>query len=147
MSSCTFTHHTLERLQDHIQIQHNNNQKISIEVILFPAIVTTVNTSESSEQDDAGNLASGEEFTTDASSSFSLGPIRGRQPHLSLRPTPYQRTDEDSQEVHPLSAGPPSDRSPHFKSPPTFLLPLDLLLSKIWLFQEPILHLLLWTMK
>lgn len=96
MSSCTFTHHTLERLQDHIQIQHNNNQKISIEVILFPAIVTTVNTSESSEQDDAGNLASGEEFTTDASSSFSLGPIRGRQPYISVRPTPYHRADEDS---------------------------------------------------
>jgi hypothetical protein len=102
--SCSFTNITLDRLQEHIQIEHNNNQKVSVDVIPFPAIVSTVNTSsshlqdsaESSEQNDAANLASGEESTTDASSSFSLGPIRGRQPHLSVRPTPYQRTDEDS---------------------------------------------------
>jgi hypothetical protein len=101
--SCNFTHLTIDRLQEHIQIEHNNNKKVSVDVIPFPAIVTTVDTSphlqdsaESSEQNDAVNLASGEESTTEASGSFSLGPIRGRQPHHSIRPTPYQRTDEDS---------------------------------------------------
>jgi hypothetical protein len=97
--SCSFTHLTLDRLQEHIQTEHNNNKKVSVDAILFSAVVTTVNlqdSAESSEENDAANLASAEESTTDASSSFSLGPIRGRQPHLSIRPTPYQRTDEDS---------------------------------------------------
>jgi hypothetical protein len=83
-------------------MEHNNNKKLSVDVVPFPDVVTTVDTSsfhnsaESSERDDAANLASGEESTNDASSSFGLGPIRGRQPQLSIRPTPYQRTDEDS---------------------------------------------------
>jgi hypothetical protein len=83
------------RLQEHVQVEHNNNQKVSIEVIPFPGLVPTVNTptseslesAESSKHDDPANLASGEESTTDASSSFSLGLIRGRQPYISVRPT------------------------------------------------------------
>jgi hypothetical protein len=102
--SCSFTHLTLDRLVDHIQTEHNNNMKVSVDAIPFPAVVATATASpshlqdngESSEQNDAANLASGEESTTDASSSISLGPVRGRQPHLTIRPTPYQRTDEDS---------------------------------------------------
>ena len=77
-------------------MEHNNHQKVSTDSIPFPAGIITVNTSvsESSEQDDTADLASGEESSTDASTSLSLRPIRGRQ--ISIRPTPYQRTNEDS---------------------------------------------------
>ena len=70
---------------------------MSVDVILFSDIVPTVNTSPSKsfEDDDIANLASDEQ-STDGSGSFSLGPIRGRQPHLSIRPTPYHRANEDS---------------------------------------------------
>ena len=95
-------------MQEHIQKDHNSNNKVYIDVVLFSASVTTANTlssntildsqdsAEPTDPDDPANLASDEESTTDVSSSISLGPIRGRLPHLSIRPTPYQRTGESS---------------------------------------------------
>jgi Orsellinic acid/F9775 biosynthesis cluster protein D len=92
--SCSFTHFASDKLQNHVQIAHNNNQQLSIELIAFNT--SPFESPDSNESSEHANLASDEESTTDAFSSFSIGPVRGRQPHLSIRPSPYQRANEDS---------------------------------------------------
>ena len=112
--SCGFMNPSLDRLQEHIQKNHNNNNKVSVIAVLFHTTGNILphnalglqDSTESTEFDDSANFASDEESTTDGFSSFNLGPIRGRQPQLPVRPTPYERTGE----VSSRSASPPIRR-------------------------------------
>ena len=134
---CNFMHFSLDKILEHVQKEHNSNNKVSVNIALFPALIIPP-----AELDDFANLASGEESKTDVSSSTSFGPIRGRQPQLLVRPTPYQRTSESSSRsispmqrpalrslsplqissVHPLSAPSPLQQlafsRPNSPSPP-----------------------------
>jgi Orsellinic acid/F9775 biosynthesis cluster protein D len=102
-SKCNFMHPSLDKLLEHVQKEHNSNNKISVDIVLFPATLNTSQTildfqssAQSTEFDDSANLASDEESTADLSNLIGFGPIRGRQPQLLVRPTPYQRTGESS---------------------------------------------------
>jgi Orsellinic acid/F9775 biosynthesis cluster protein D len=90
---CTFSNSSLDRVQEHIQKIHNNNNKVNNQVTFFPSLV---NTSSSIIMDnDSVSLASGEESTSDVAGP-STGPIRGRQLHFQVKPSPYERTREQS---------------------------------------------------
>lgn len=101
-SLCTFITPILDKLQEHVQKEHNDNKKLLLEVLHFS------NSTDSSEPeptglDDLANLASGEESTSDVAGPSSLGPIRGRVSHLQIRTTPYKRTgDSSSRSLSPL---------------------------------------------
>ena len=92
---CTFVNSSLDRLQDNIQKEHNNDKKLYIEVLFFSALQEG-SESDSTKHDDLANLASDEESTSDVAGPSILGPIRGRVPHLQARTTPYKRTGESS---------------------------------------------------
>lgn len=86
---CTFTNSSLDRIQDHIQKEHNNSKKLNVEVIFFTGF-------QDSSETESSNLASGEDSTTsDVAGLSTLGPIRGR-PQLQIRPRPYERTEDSS---------------------------------------------------
>ena len=107
---CNFMHPSLDKLLEHVQKEHNFNNKISANILLFPATINASQTipdfhssAQSTEFDDSANLASDEESTADLSNPIGFGPIRGRQPQLLVRPTPYQRTGESSsRSISPL---------------------------------------------
>ena len=78
--------------------------KVTIQAHHFPPMPTSINTPNTLESgqtkaakvDDPANLASGEESSSDMAGPSSLGPIRGRLPHLQIRTTPYERSEESS---------------------------------------------------
>lgn len=93
---CLFINSSLDRLQDHVQKEHNKNKKLSIDVFPFPSNQNSSSESEFTKCDDSANLASDEEPTSNVAGSSNLGPIRGRPPHLQVRTTPYERTGDSS---------------------------------------------------
>jgi Orsellinic acid/F9775 biosynthesis cluster protein D len=92
---CSFVHLSLDRLQGHIQKEHNNSKTVLLKVLFFSSIQDS-SESESTGLNDTANLASGEESSSDVAGPSSLGPIRGRVPHLQIRTTPYKRTGDSS---------------------------------------------------
>ena len=103
-SMCSFVNQTLDKVQEHIQKEHNNQNSVSVEITSFPDLVIPVNTPSptlSIEVDDLANLASGEESASDMAGPSGLGPIRGRMLHHQARSTPYER-DEESSSPSPL---------------------------------------------
>ena len=103
----------MDRLQDHVEKQHNNRNKVSAESKPFP-LPTSISDSESA------NLASDEESTSDAAGPSSLGPIRGRTPHLQVRTTPYDRSgDSSSRSSSPLQRSLFRTASPHVQPVPS----------------------------
>ena len=96
---CPFVNLTLDKLQEHIQKEHNSQNNVSVQITSFPDSLLSVNTPSPTipmEVDDSANLASSEESTSDVAGPSSLGPIRGRLLHQQARPTPYERGDESS---------------------------------------------------
>ena len=93
---CPFVNASLDRLQDHVQKEHNNQQKLLLEVILFSTLQESSG-HESTGLDEQANFASGEEESTpNVAGPSSLGPIRGRPTYLQVRNTPYERSEESS---------------------------------------------------
>ena len=73
---CNFMHPSLDKLLEHVQKEHNFNNKISANILLFPATINASQTipdfhssAQSTEFDNSANLASDEfrevvEYTT-----------------------------------------------------------------------------------
>ena len=95
---CTFANQTLDKVQDHIQKEHNSENNVSVQIISFPDLDNSANTSSTIpiEADDLADLASGEESASDVVGLSSVGPVRGRLLHQQARPTPYERSEESS---------------------------------------------------
>ena len=72
-------------MQDHIQKDHNNDEKVVVQIHLFSVAVPTVSSPEPVDPTTASNVAGP-----------STGPVRGRQLHLQVRATPYERSGESS---------------------------------------------------
>ena len=75
----------MDRIHEHIQKEHNNDQKVVVLVQLFAAVITTVPQSEPVNPTSTSDVAGP-----------SSGPIRGRVPHLQVRAAPYERSGESS---------------------------------------------------
>lgn len=91
---CTFANPSLDRLQEHVQKEHNNNNKLLVDVLQF-SFIQDSSDPDPTKVDDSDNLAD-EELSSDVAGPSSLGPIRGRPPHLQIRTTPYERTGDSS---------------------------------------------------
>ena len=114
VSLCTFTHASEERMLAHVMNEHKERKKLKTKVLLFPALVASsleIGTTKASSQAlaasnssiDSAEPSSVEWPSTETRNLPSFRPTRERQPHLQMRPTPYQRTgDSSSQSSSPV---------------------------------------------